>query len=80
MLILSIAVFLYFFISRIVLSDVYEYAVVGAIYEILWLFMWILLILIPILSISNLLNATSPKWLPVLSIMFIAAAISLIFS
>ena len=50
----SVAVLVYWTLSRTV--DIYRFAVVGAIYEILWLFMLIALVGLPILSIVFLIK------------------------
>lgn len=50
----SAAVLIYWTLSRTV--DIYRFAVVGAIYEILWLFMLLSLIGLPILSILFLVK------------------------
>jgi hypothetical protein len=50
----SIIVFVYWSLSRII--NVYRFAVVGAIYEILWLFMILLLFGLPVMALIFLIK------------------------
>lgn len=47
----SLFVIAFYWVGYVVLSDVYQYVLVGAIYEILWLPMLLCLVVIPIFSI-----------------------------
>ena len=75
MFLLSVAVFLYYIIMKFVITDVYRSAVVGAIFELLWLPMLMLLVVIPIAGVLMLIKSYSNKGLAVGSILLIAAAI-----
>ena len=79
-LLMSGAVFLYFLMSRKIIQDVYEYAAIGAIFEFLWMFMWLLVLAIPILSIRSIIKKDTPRWLPILSILVIGATITIILT
>jgi hypothetical protein len=74
-LLLSIAVFLYYFMEKFIFTDVYKLAFVGAVYEILWLPMLLLLVAVPVGSILILVNKHSRKGLALVSILLIGAAI-----
>jgi hypothetical protein len=74
-LLLSIAVFLYYFMEKFIFTDVYKFAFVGAVYEILWLPMLLLLVAVPVGSILILVNKHSRKGLALVSILLIGAAI-----
>lgn len=50
--IISFVVFAFYFFVYIVATDVYRYAVVGAIYELLWLPMLASLLVVPIVSVT----------------------------
>jgi hypothetical protein len=52
--VLSIIVFIFWSIGQII--DVYRFAVVGAIYEILWLLMLLMLFVLPIISLIFLIK------------------------
>ena len=52
--ILSIIIFAFWFVGKVI--DVYQFAVVGAIFESLWLFMLLGLFLLPILSLIFLIK------------------------
>ena len=75
---LSVSVFLYYLIIKFVVTDVYKIAVVGAICELLWLPMLLLLVVIPIASILMLIKNDSSRRLAVGSILLIAAAIAML--
>jgi len=75
MFLLSVAVFLYYVIIKFIVADVYKFAFVGAIFELLWLPMLILLVVIPIASVLLLIKNYSNRGLAVGSILLIAAAI-----
>jgi hypothetical protein len=74
-LLLSIAVFLYYFMEKFIFTDVYKLAFVGAVYEILWLPMLLLLVAVPVGSVLILVNKHSRKGLALVSILLIGAAI-----
>ena len=78
MFIFSLGAFLYYFIGKIVLPDVYKFAFVGAIYEILWLPMLLLLVLVPIASVLILINKHGNKWRVAGSLLLIGAAIAML--
>jgi hypothetical protein len=75
---LSVTVFIYFFISHSLLTDVYAYPIVGAVYELLWIFMWLLLIVIPLVCARIMWDQHIPKWLPILSLVFIGVTVVII--
>ena len=50
----SIIVFLFWFIGQV--TDVYHFAVVGAIFELLWLLMLLMLFVLPIISLVFLIR------------------------
>jgi hypothetical protein len=52
--VLSIIVFAYWSVGQII--NVYRFAVVGAIYEILWLFMLLMLFVLPIMALIFLIK------------------------
>lgn len=72
---LSAAAFIFFFLGWKVLGDVYKIAVVGAIYELLWLPMMLVLIVAPVISILILFHKKSRKMYAIASLIIIAAAI-----
>ena len=74
-LVASLIVFLYYFIGYVILDDVYKFPVVGAIYEMLWLPMFLSLVVIPIVSILILMNRNNSKWFALISLILIAAVI-----
>ena len=74
-LVVSLIVFLYYFVGYVILADVYKFAVVGAIYELLWLPMLLSLVVIPIASILILINRNTRKWFALISLILIAAVI-----
>jgi hypothetical protein len=76
---LSFTVFLYYFLGKIVLADVYRVAVVGAIYELLWLPMLVLLIVVPVGAILILTKKNNKKPLAVISILFYIGAMIVLF-
>jgi hypothetical protein len=79
-LILSIAVF-GFYLSNMLLTDVYRYAAVGAIYETLAIPMLGALLLIPIMSILIFIkNNGKSRLYSLLSALFIISAILVIAS
>jgi hypothetical protein len=47
--VLSIVIFVFWFLGQRI--DVYRFAIVGAIYEILWLFMVLMLFVLPVISL-----------------------------
>jgi hypothetical protein len=77
-LLLSIAVFLYYSLSKFIFTDVYKFAFVGAVYELLWLPMLLLLVAVPVGSILILVNKHSKKRPALVSILLIGAAISML--
>lgn len=67
---LSLLVFAYWFIVSHVISDIYKVAVVGAIAELLWLPMLGLLVLLPIVSIMQIIkNKHTQPLLPLFSLL-----------
>ena len=74
-LLLSIAVFLYYSMSKFIFTDVYKFAFVGAVYELLWLPMLLLLVVVPVGSILIILNKHSKKGFALVSILLIGAAV-----
>jgi hypothetical protein len=75
---LSTAVFLYYFLTKFIFTDVYKFAVVGAVYEFLWLPMLLLLVVAPVVSILILVNRRGKEGLALVSILLIAAAIIIV--
>jgi Ni/Fe-hydrogenase subunit HybB-like protein len=65
---LSLLTFIYWF-GALIIEDVYKFKFIGAVYEILWLPMLLLLIAIPIVAVFILVNRNSKKLLAVLSIL-----------
>lgn len=74
----SFVVFLYFFMGWVILSDVYQYPVVGAIYEILWLPMFASIAVIPALSCWALVKRASKRWWALVPIILIASVVVII--
>jgi hypothetical protein len=75
----SIFVFMFYLLALVVLTNVYQYAVVGALCELLFLPMLALLIAIPVLSIVQLIKyRKSAKAYPFLSLAFIAISLFII--
>jgi hypothetical protein len=72
--ILSLCTFLYWFIGTAILKNVYQNAVVGAIYELLWLPRLLMLIATPIVSTLIIINPNSKKVLAILSILLTVAS------
>jgi hypothetical protein len=72
---MSAGTFLFYFVEKFVLVDVYRFAFTGAIYEILWLPMLLSLLLVPIAGLFMLINKQGNKWLALLSMLLIGAAI-----
>lgn len=75
-LLLSVLVFLFYFIGFVWLSNVYTYPAVGAVYELLSLPMLLLLAGLPILNIILLFKKKGVAgWQAYASLIFLAAAI-----
>lgn len=55
-LVLSVLVFLFYLSAQVLISDVYQYAFVGAVFEFLSIPMLLLLVVIPILCIVQLIK------------------------
>lgn len=66
--ILSAAVFLFYLATLVFFPDVYHYAVVGAVYELLALPMLALLVTLPMINILLLVNRQTPRLYPALSL------------
>lgn len=73
--VVSFIVFLYYFVGYVIPDDVYKFPVVGAIYEMLWLPMFLSLVVIPIVGILILMNRNNRKWFALISLILIAAVI-----
>jgi cytochrome bd-type quinol oxidase subunit 2 len=59
-ILLLVSVFIYlFYAATAVINDVYEYKLVGALFELLWLPTLLLLIIVPVLCIIHLVNRKS---------------------
>ncbi len=70
---------LFYSLFLFVVKDVYQHAVVGAVYEILALPMLALIVIVPLISGSQLLLAAKHwKTYPVLSLVFIGLSILLL--
>ena len=75
-LVLSVLVFLFYLSSRILISNVYDYAFVGAVFELLSIPMLGLLVALPILCVIQLIKFKGPVNIyAIVSILLIAAAI-----
>ena len=75
-LVLSVLVFLFYLSSRILISNVYDYAFVGAVFELLFIPMLGLLVAIPILCIIQLIKFKGPVNIyAIASILLLATAI-----
>ena len=72
---LSIGVFLFYFIGNVLLTNVYKFAVVGAVFELFWLPALLLLLIIPVAGIVFLLKGYGKIWQLVLSLIFLGFAI-----
>ena len=78
-LILSALVFLFYLSLQVLIGNVYRYAVVGALFELLSVPMLLLLVILPIASLVQLISAkANAKGYAVASLVFIAAAILLL--
>lgn len=78
LLLLSFAVFLFYLFGFGILSDVYKYAVVGAVFELLWLPMLMLLAGVTIAAFASFFQKTNwSKLYSIASLLLIAAAISI---
>ena len=74
--IISFVVFAFYFIGYIVAGDVYRYAVVGAIYKLLWLPMLASLLIVPVISVAVFFKKERhSKLYAALSILLIASSI-----
>ena len=77
--IISFVVFAFYFVGRTVAGDVYRYAVVGAIYELLWLPMLVSLLVVPIVSVTIFFKKGKyAKLYAALSILLIVSSILII--
>jgi hypothetical protein len=80
-LLLSILAFVYYLFAFVIVKDVYRYAFVGAVYELLWLPMLIMMAVIPVLSLIMLARNRDIHWLyPVVSLLLIVAAVLLMLT
>jgi len=78
-LILSALVFLFYLSVLVLIGNVYRYAVVGAIFELLSAPMLLLLVILPIACLVQLFSSkANAKWYAVASLVFVAAAILLL--
>ena len=75
LLMMSIVAFIFFLMFWYFQIDVYKYAVVGAVYEILWLPMLASIAVVPILAIFMLIKNPKSVWFGVVSLLFIAASV-----
>ena len=76
----SIVVFLYYANMNYGIIDVYKYAVIGAVDELLWLPMLLFLVAIPVLSILMLIKKSENKWMSVASLLIVAITIVMLFT
>ncbi len=76
---ISLVILLYFVVEKFVVADVYKTAFVGAIYEMLWLPMLLLLVIVPVCSVLILLNKQSKKGLALISFLLSVGAIVILF-
>lgn len=60
-LFLSIFTFFYFLLITFVIRDIYKVPFVGAVYELLWLPMLLLLVLLPVASFIQVLIVPKPE-------------------
>jgi hypothetical protein len=75
----SAIVFLFFLFAQVLISDLYQYPVVGALFEFLSIPMLLLLVVIPILCIIQLTKPNrTARWYAAASLAFIAAAVFLL--
>ncbi len=78
-ILLSILVFLFYFSAQVLISDVYKYAVVGAVFEILSIPMLALLVILPVVTIVQLVKQKqAPKLSSIGSLLLITASILLL--
>jgi hypothetical protein len=78
---LSLFVIAFYWVGYIVIGDVYRYAVVGAIYELLWLPMLLCLVGIPLCSVLVFIkNKGKHRIYAALSILFIIGSFIILTS
>jgi hypothetical protein len=77
--ILSLLVLFFYFTSLVLFSDVYKYAVVGALFELFSIPMLLLLVVLPVLCLIQLMKATGARrGYVIASLMLIVTTIVLI--
>ena len=77
--VLSVFVFLFYLYTIVVAIDVYKYAFVGAIFELLSIPVLLLLVAVPVLSIFQIIKYKKvPTWYTAGSLVFTAASIIVI--
>jgi TRAP-type C4-dicarboxylate transport system permease small subunit len=77
--VLSLLVFLFYLASFVLFSNIYKHAVVGAIYELLSLPMLLLLVVVPVLSVIQLLTRKGGGWAYALAaLVLIACSVALL--
>ncbi|HVG42321.1 MAG TPA: hypothetical protein VM888_11980 [Chitinophagaceae bacterium] len=78
-LILSAFVFLFYFSLQAIISNVYKYAFVGALFELLSIPMLVLLVTLPILCVSHIIKGKEyVSWYTAVSLVLITATIFII--
>ena len=76
MLLLSALVFIFYLSVQLLISNIYKYAFVGALFELLSIPMLLLLVTIPIVCIVQLIKLKgTARWYAIASLFFIATTI-----
>ena len=76
---LSILIFTFYLTGLVLLTDIYQYAVVGMLYELLSIPMLFLLVIVPVLGFIQLTRYKNEgTWYAVASLILIAATIVLL--
>ena len=76
---LSVLTFIYWFLVAYIIIDVYKIVIVGVIFEMLWLPMMIFLVLLPIVSIIQLVKIKFTfKQLPLYSLLINSTTITIL--
>ena len=79
--IISLIVFAFFLLGNVLVSDIYRYAIVGVIFELLWLPMLLLLLVLPVISVLVFINQKGKsKIYAALSVLFIISSIIIMIS
>lgn len=76
---LSIADCLFFFTGNVLIKDVYKNAIIGAVFEFLWLPAVILLFAVPVICVVLLIKGNTPLWPIVVSLLFSALTFGILF-